>query len=42
MDMHTGVWESNTLHYSQKNLPRSAKYWRWAFKAKGLIKGEQK
>jgi hypothetical protein len=42
MDVNTGVWESNSLHYSQKNLPRSAKYWRWAFKAKGLIKGDQK
>ena len=38
MDMQTGVWESNSLHYSRKNLPRSAKYWRWAFKAAGLLR----
>ena len=39
MDMQTGVWRTIALHYSQKNPTRNAKYWRWAFKAAGGIKG---
>jgi hypothetical protein len=41
MDMHTGVWRTTSLHYSQKNPTRNAKYWRLAFKAAGLIKGDK-
>ena len=40
MDM-SGTWRTTAVHYAQKNLPRSAKYWRWAFIHAGLIKGEQ-
>ena len=40
MDME-GVWRHTSIHYAQKNLPRSAKYWRWAFIHAGLIKGAQ-
>ena len=35
----SGTWRSTAVHYSQKNPTRNAKYWRWAFKAAGLIKG---
>jgi hypothetical protein len=38
----TGTWRTTSLHYAQKNLPRSAKYWRWAFIHAGLIKGASK
>lgn len=37
----TGTWRTTSLHYAQKNLPRSAKYWRWAFIHAGLIKRDQ-
>jgi hypothetical protein len=34
-----GVWRQTSVHYAQKNPTRNAKYWRWALKAAGVIKG---
>ena len=38
LDYSTGIWKTTSLHYAQKNHPRSAKYWRWAMIVAGIIK----
>lgn len=37
-DYRTGEHSYKTLHFSMKNHPRKAKYWRKAMKAAGIIK----
>ena len=36
-DCYTGDCTENSLHYSHDNAPRSARYWRLAMRAVGLI-----
>ena len=33
-----GEREERSFHYPRHNPPRNAKYWRWAFRAAGLIR----
>tara|TARA_R110000868_G_scaffold1078_1_gene8253 strand:+ start:2140 stop:2451 length:312 start_codon:yes stop_codon:yes gene_type:complete len=40
-DYRTGETEYRTLHYSMKNHPRSAKYWRKAMVAANIIKARK-
>lgn len=42
IDCKTGELQVKSLHYSHKNQPRAAKYWRKAFIAAGIIKGVSK
>lgn len=42
VDCKTGELQVKSLHYSHKNNTRVAKYWRKAFIAAGIIKGESK
>ena len=36
-DYRTGEYTERTMHYSEDNPPRCAKYWRLAMKAAGLL-----
>lgn len=36
-DYRTGAYESESIHFSEKNPPRLAKYWRKAMRAAGVL-----
>jgi hypothetical protein len=38
-DYRTGTEREETLHYSRDNPPKNEKYWKWAMRAAGILKG---
>lgn len=37
-DYRSGDWMEKSVHFSRDNAPRFRKYWRWAWRAAGIIK----
>jgi len=37
-DYRSGEWTEKSVHFARDNAPSKRKYWRWAWRAAGIIK----